>query len=212
GLNSYSPSVGAGGRVSIKYNTVTDITTLKNNITSTGPGSAGEGTIYLKNNTTNDEYLLIKGDGSTTRNTTVGTGYNDYYFDTIEVTDGAKFYKQGSENIIAGLCILGGTPVGVVGPGIICNGVSSYKYYDLNISIKKFDLRNRKHELLITGPSGGYELIGSGTGVINGNGNFTKKIKITKTGTYTFTFKLYDSNDENALVKKTVIKTVNVTN
>ncbi|MDD3302596.1 MAG: hypothetical protein PHN31_03495, partial [Candidatus Gracilibacteria bacterium] len=208
GTTSYN---GGGGRIAIRYNTVSDLTILKSKISINGPSTAGEGTIYLKDISTGKDYLLVKGDSvSGNYNTSVGTGYTDYYFDTIEVTDYGKLYKVGTQNIVSPLCIVSG--FGVIDPLINCTGDTNFRYYDLGIGIKNFSPITRKYEFLINGPSGGYSFMTASNGTITGNGNILSRIKIVKIGTYIITFNLYDGNLANSQILRTVTKTVTVQN
>lgn len=50
-------------RIAIKYWSISDLSILRNNISVKWPATAWEWTIYLKNNTNWDEYLIIKWDG-----------------------------------------------------------------------------------------------------------------------------------------------------
>ncbi|MDD3302602.1 MAG: hypothetical protein PHN31_03525 [Candidatus Gracilibacteria bacterium] len=209
GGSSSTSYAGGGGRVAIKYNSVSDLVALKNNIYVTGPGVAGEGTIYLKDISTGSDYLFIKGDGvSGNYYTSFGTGYTDYYFDVIEVTNGARLYKVGTQNVVSSSCIVSGTPVGTIDPLINCTGDANFKYYDLSVGINNFSSIERKYEFFVAGPSGGASLMTTSNGVINGNGNIPSRIKIIKVGTYTITFNLYDGNLANSQIFKTMTKTV----
>ncbi|MDD3302600.1 MAG: hypothetical protein PHN31_03515, partial [Candidatus Gracilibacteria bacterium] len=208
--SSSSSYAGGGGRIAIKFYSASDLSTLKNNILARGYGYSGDGTIYLMDYTSGQDYLLIKGDGTSAKNTSVGNGYSDYYFDTIEVLDGSKLYIVGTQNIAASMCITGGSPVGVVDPLINCAGTANFRYYDLGVSLKGFDSTTRKYEFLIDGPDSGGLFVSSNTGTISGDGTITTRIKLSKIGTYNFSFNLYDGNQVDSLILRNVSKSVQV--
>ncbi|MDD3302599.1 MAG: hypothetical protein PHN31_03510, partial [Candidatus Gracilibacteria bacterium] len=92
GYYSYAYN-GGGGRISIKYNSVSDLNTLKNNTSATGPGTAGEGTIYLKDNSTGYQLLMFKGDGyASSYGTSTSVDLNS--FDDV-IIDGAGLTISG---------------------------------------------------------------------------------------------------------------------
>ncbi|MDD3302598.1 MAG: hypothetical protein PHN31_03505, partial [Candidatus Gracilibacteria bacterium] len=198
---------GGGGRISIKYNSVSDLNTLKNNTSATGPGTAGEGTIYLKDISTGIDYLLIKGDSvSGNSNTSVGSGFTDYYFDKIEVTNYGKLYKVGTQNIVSPLCVVSGS--GIIDPLINCTGDTNFRYYDLSIGLTNFSSIPRKYEFLVSGPSGGASFMTASNGTITGNGVLSSRLKLIKIGTYTITFNIYDGILANSHIFKTITKTI----
>ncbi|MDD3303103.1 MAG: hypothetical protein PHN31_06120, partial [Candidatus Gracilibacteria bacterium] len=203
---------GGGGRIAIKYGNVEDMEYLLNQIDVSGPGSAGEGTLYLKNMVSGDDLLYIKGDGTSSRYTGVGKGYTSYLFDKIEVNSGSQLYKIGTEIVYGNECIKGGSPVGIIDTNIHCGEESGFIYYDLSVKIRNFELGDRKYLYEIDGPVGGGEFMQSSTGTINGDSYLTMKVKFLKRGSYHIKFNLYDGNDDVSLIDRTVLKNISITN
>ena len=190
----------AGWRIAIKYNSVTDLNSLKNNISAVWPGYAWEGTIYLKNLSSWEDYLLIKGDWKA-YNTHVWTGYNDYYFDTIEITNWAKFYISWTETIAAQNCVLWWDPVWIIDPNISCDWTVGFKYYDLITNISNFSIKERKYEYIIQWPDWWATMMNSATWTINWNWVLSNRIKLSRLWTYKFVINIYNWTSEDATIE-----------
>ncbi len=202
-----------GWRIAIKYWSVDNIETIKTKVFATWPWLAWEWTIYLKNNTNWNDYLLIKwnwDNTSTNKKTWVWTWLSDYYFDVIESASWAVFDKIWIENVVSPDCRYTWVPQWLIWTGINCWWVINFKYYDLWVSIRNFSIKNRKYEYLITSLDWWASFVWTSTWVINWNWDLTMKFKITKTWNYTFTFNLYDSDLIDAEIRKSVTKTITV--
>ena len=197
-------------RIAIKYWSVDNLEELKSNSLATWPATAWEGTIYFINNTTWDEYLLIKWHWLLWNKTWVWNSYTDYYFSTIEVTDGAKLYQMWTEDIFADMCIIGWDVVWEIDSNINCDWSVSFRYYDLRASLTNFSLFDRKYEYSIEWPEWWFTVMWTSNWVVNWNWTISNRIKFTRLWTYTITFDLYDWNEEDSEILETVIKNVTI--
>ncbi len=195
-------------RIAIKYWSVENLEVLKTNVETKWPWNrAWWWTVYLKDNTTSIDYLLVKDDWGW-YGAWVWTWYDDYYFDTIEVINWWKLSIIWSEEIAASNCIAWGSPVWVIDSNIICDWTTSYRYYDLIVSIQNYQIKDRKYDYNIEWPEWWALSIWSTNWVLNWNWTISSKIKLSKLWTYTITFNLYDWNSEESEIQKTVIKNV----
>ncbi|MDD3302601.1 MAG: hypothetical protein PHN31_03520, partial [Candidatus Gracilibacteria bacterium] len=77
--SSSSSYAGGGGRIAIKFYSASDLSTLEANVLAQGSGYAGDGTIYLKNTSSGDQYIIANGNGASySKSNLVNVDLNDF--------------------------------------------------------------------------------------------------------------------------------------
>jgi len=142
--------------------------------------------------------------------TWVWNEYSEYYFANIEVSDWARLYQIGTEDVYSDSCLITWEPIWEIDPNIHCDWNVNFRYYDLSVGLTNFSSHDRKYSYSIEWPEWWATVIWTTNWVINWNGTINSKIKFTRLWTYTITFDIYDWNLPSSEILKTGEKTVTI--